>query len=403
LTLKVYDYVIVGAGILGLAVARELVKREPATSVLVLEKEAMLGAHGSGRNSGVLHSGIYYPAGSLKARVCGSGAKAMADYCLENRLPFARVGKVIVPATEADDPQVDLLYTRAQANGAKVTLIDSQELAQLEPECRSATGRGLYSPDTAVVDPIAILKHLGRELNQKGVAIRFGESVSAADPQRSSVTSSGATFGYRHLINASGQFADRVAHLFQVGAHFTMIPFKGLYYRLREHSGIRVNGLIYPVPDLNVPFLGIHTVKVITGGTFFGPTAVPAFGRAHYRGLYGIEPLEALHIAHRLLQQYFLNEQNFRQFAHREAARFLKHSFAKAAQAIVPRLKADHLESSNKVGIRAQLLDRQSHKLVMDFVVAKGDNTTHILNAVSPGFTSAFSFAEFIVNGLFSP
>ena len=261
------------------------------------------------------------------------------------------------------------------------------------------TSRALYSPETAVIDPHAVLEHVANDIRQNGVHIQFNSPVKNADPDKNYVeVNSGKQFTYDRLFNAAGQFTDRIAHLFDAGKRYTLLPFKGFYYRLSKNSNLRINGLIYPVPDLNVPFLGVHSVKIITDEIYFGPTAVPAFGREHYQGLKGIEFQDGAAISYHLVQQYLRNKQGFRQFVHEEAGRFLKRKFVEAAQALIPRLKSEHLEASDKVGIRAQLLDREKHELVMDFLIERKGNTVHVMNAVSPAFTSAFEFAKYIVS-----
>jgi len=382
-----------------LSVARELGAREPGASLLVSEKESRPGCHASGRNSGVLHSGIYYPSGSVKAKVCGEGAKEMAAYCKANDLPILNVGKVIVPTREEDDPQVDLLYQRAQANGVRIDLIDAHDLKEIEPEARTATGRALYSPGTAVIDPLAILSHIRKGLEQAGVTFCFDSSCSGADPDRSTVAFREECVCYGHLFNATGAYADRIAKMFGVGEQYTLLPFKGRYFRLRPDAGIHINGLIYPVPNLDVPFLGVHSVKNIKGDIYFGPSAMPALGRENYHGMEGFDLRDSGQICARLLEQYWFNKQGFRQLLQEEAGRLFQSRFAAAAQKLVPRVTASALVPSSKVGIRPQLLDIKSHELVMDFLVENKGNTTHVLNAISPAFTSAFSFSRLVVDG----
>jgi len=390
--------VVVGAGIVGLALARELRVRHPAARIVVLEKEAALGAHASGRNSGVLHSGIYYAAGSLKAALCAQGGRELAAYCSEHRLPIARSGKVIVPTCPAEDPALDLLFERARHNGARAELVDARQLDELEPDASSATGRALYVPDTAVVDPQVLLGHLALALATAGVDVVLGRQVEAIDARRGWLRAGNRELYYGHLFNAAGLHADRVARACGAGGRYGMLPFKGLYYRLLPESGIRIAGLIYPVPDLQVPFLGVHITKEIDGTVLVGPTAAPALGREHYRGVQGIRPVEAAGILLRLLDLYACDAQGFRRFAHTEALRFLKPRFVAAARALLPRLRSEHLTRSRRVGIRAQLVDRVAHSLVMDFVVEPAERSTHILNAVSPAFTSAFPFARLVLD-----
>ena len=394
-----YDLIILGAGITGLSVARQKALDEPDCKILIIEKEYKVGMHGSGRNSGVLHSGIYYPSSTLKAKFCAEGSKLMSQYCEDHNLPILRCGKIILPTKIADESQIDLLHDRGLANGASVEIISQKEIREIEPEASTIAQRALYSPNTSVVDPCKILEKIQFELINSGVTILFNEKVVSAIPDENMIkTNRGNNFEYGHLINCTGQYSDVVSKVFNVGKKYTLLPFKGLYYGLNKNSNIRLNGLIYPVPDLNVPFLGIHSVKLVDGSVYFGPTAVPAFGREHYQGFKGVNIKDATSISYHLLRQYISNKQGFRSYTHQEMHRFLKSEFLKSMQKLIPKLSNSDLVVSEKAGIRAQLLDTKSNELVMDFLVERVDNTTHVLNAVSPAFTSAFSFAKYILN-----
>jgi L-2-hydroxyglutarate oxidase LhgO len=393
-----YDFAVIGAGITGLAIARSLLNIHPGARIGVFEKEPQLGAHGSGRNSGVLHSGIYYPENSLKAKFCANGSKQLTAFCEEHGLPISRMGKVIVPTRPEQDPQIDLLHARSMHNGAEVRIIDRQQLKEIEPESASATDRALYSPETAVIEPLLVLKKLNQLLQSEGVSFHYATRLEKALPdQNCFITQTSDRINYRTLFNAAGQHADRIAHLFGTADQYTLLPFKGMYFSLAPQSGIHLNGLVYPVPDLNVPFLGVHSVKKISGEVYFGPTAIPALGRENYIGLKGLEPAEAARICGNLAIQYWKNLQGFRNYAHEEAGRFVKSRFAEAARVLIPRLQTHHLIPSAKVGIRAQLLNTKTRQLEMDFLVHTHGNTVHVLNAVSPAFTSAFPFAEHVV------
>ncbi len=394
-----FDLIVIGAGITGLSVAREKIQSNPDCRILIIEKEHKIGMHGSGRNSGVLHSGIYYPVDTLKAKFCAEGSKLMSEYCNENGLPILKCGKVILPTKIEDESQIDLLYDRGVTNGALVKIISQEELSEIEPESRTVSGRALYSPNTSVVDPHAILNKIKSDLKKSGVKILFNEKIIRANPDESTIeTNKGNSFKYNHLINCTGQYSDVVSKVFGVGRQYTLLPFKGFYYGLSKSSNIKLNGLIYPAPDLNMPFLGIHSVKLVDGSVYFGPTAIPAFGREHYQGFKGINIKDASSISYHLLKQYISNKKGFRAYTHQESSRFFKSEFLRSMQKIIPGLSYDDLVSSKKVGIRAQLLNTDSNELVMDFLVEKVDNTTHVLNAVSPAFTSAFSFAKYILN-----
>jgi L-2-hydroxyglutarate oxidase len=388
------DFAIIGGGIVGLTVARALAQRKAGT-IVVFEKEPAVAAHASGRNSGVLHSGIYYAEGSLKARICAEGARRMAAYCDERGLPIRRVGKLILPTQREDGGLLEMLQARGKANGAQFELVDEARIREIEPDAHSADGRGLYNPETAVVEPAPVVEGIAAELRDLGVTVRTGCEAKPVGDR--TLVVAGERVSYGHLINAAGAYADRVAHAMGVGARYRILPFKGAYYKLREGAGVRVNGLIYPVPDLRIPVLGVHTTRTVSGGVYLGPTASPALGRENYRGLQGFSAVDATAIAGRVAQQYLRNIGGFRSYLHREASRMLKPGFLKAARALLPRLEGGDLLPSNKVGIRAQLLDTEKGALEMDFVVEDGPHSTHVLNAISPAFTASFPFAELVL------
>ncbi len=392
------DFLIIGSGIVGLSMAKVLRERFPDAKVCILEKEASVGKHASGRNSGVLHSGIYYPPNSLKGKLCVEGAQALREYCAEYQLPLDTIGKVLVPTTLEEDQYLETLRERGVANGATVEIINESALHRLEPVTRSFSGRALHSPRAAVFDPLSILLHLQQKLTSQGVEIAFQQKVTSATPEKRQVTThQGIVYQFGHLINTAGLQADIIAKQFDIGTNFALIPFKGLYYELRPDSPIRFNGLVYPVPDLRIPFLGVHFTKAVSGKVYAGPTAIPAFGRENYKGLENIDWQELPGIAYHLANQYRLNHQGFRAYTHQEAFRFFKHNFLNAAKALVPSLKSSDLLQSAKVGIRPQLLNKKDQTLVMDFLVESGPHSTHVLNAVSPAYTSAFAFARLVV------
>jgi len=394
-----YDYVIIGAGILGLTIAHELSNQDASASILLLEKESSIGKHGSGRNSGVLHSGVYYPENSLKAKFCADGAKTMIKFCVENDLPLNRLGKIIVPLKESDDSQLKLLFSRAKKNKANVSLIDDKQINEIEPEAYSITGQALYSPDTAVVEPKLILNKLLEKLVNRGVRVLFDQEVKSADPEKSMINTEAYSVSYGFLYNVSGQCIDKVSKLFGVGNEYITIPFKGKYYKLdKTKSDLKINGLIYPVPDLNVPFLGIHSVKTISNEVYFGPSAIIALGRENYHGLDNVEIKDAIINGFYLAGQYIKDKQGFRQYAANEMGRLFKHGFVESVRQMIPGVNENSLAACDKVGIRAQLFNVDTKELVMDFLFKKEENTLHVLNAVSPAFTSSFSMAKHLVS-----
>ena len=391
------DFVVIGAGILGLSIASKLYDQYPNAKIIVIEKENAVGLHASGRNSGVLHSGIYYPPESLKANLCTRGSRMMLQYCKEHALPFSQLGKVIIPTSTSDADTLKLLYERGMANGVQVDFINESQLRELEPATHSVTGNALFVAETTVVDPLAIVQHLYEDLRAKGVVFHLNACCRKINIRARKIELGTMELSYRHLVNTAGLYADKIAEICGIKNKYTMLPFKGLYYELSKQSTIKVNRLIYPVPDMNVPFLGVHFTKTVYGKIYAGPTAIPALGREQYSGLKGMKLGEAANALYHLFRQYKLDQQGFRTYAHNEIARFLKPKFVSAAKLLIPATTMQDLALSKKVGIRAQLLDISNRKLVMDFLTEQTNNETHILNAVSPAFTSAFSFSDYVV------
>ena len=391
------DYVIIGAGIGGLSLARELKIQYPNARIAVIEKEARIGLHASGRNSGVLHAGIYYKPESLKAMCCLEGSRAMAAYCDEHQLPISRVGKIIVTTKPDEAPILETLQQRATQNGAKVRLITRAELKEIEPEAYSATDHALFSPETSVVDPRAILAHIYESLIDQDVIFYFNQKNTSIDTNKKQLVLTSELLSYGHLFNTAGLYADDIAKRCGLQEQYTMIPFKGLYYEMASQTSIKINHLIYPVPDMHVPFLGVHFTKGIDGKIYLGPTAIPVLGREHYTGFNGMNFKEAISTFSSLAPLYIQNKQGFRTYAHQEIPRFLKSRFVASARALVPSITSQDLVSSKKVGIRAQLFDLEKKELAMDFIIRSTKSETHVLNAVSPAFSSAFSFCKRVI------
>ena len=394
---KECDYLIVGAGIVGLTIAWELKKRYPFSIVTIIEKEQAVGLHASGRNSGVLHSGIYYGSDTLKAKVCSSGAIMMQEFADEFNIVCNRSGKIIIATSWSDLPTIDQLLKNAQENGIKAERIDEQEIKNIEPHA-SPYQTGIYSPDTAVIDSKAVVKKLYSLLKEQGVKFELSSPLLEQNEQEQTVTTANGKISYSYLYNCAGANADRVARLFGKGLDYTMIPFKGIYYKLKAESNHLVNSSIYPVPDINLPFLGVHLTRVINGDVYVGPTAIPAFGRENYGILQGMELKEGVKISSELISMYLKNKSNFRLLVHTEIRKYLKPWFLQSAQKLVAELKSEDLIPSDKVGIRPQLVNTKTKKIEMDYIIEKTENSMHILNSISPAFTSSFAFAEWIVD-----
>ncbi|MGE0526027.1 MAG: L-2-hydroxyglutarate oxidase [Bdellovibrionales bacterium] len=391
-----FDFVVVGAGIVGLTIARELARRK-AGRILVLEKERHVGAHASGRNSGVVHAGIYYSADSLKAQFCVRGHKLLLDYVETHQLPVLKCGKVIVATKPETVSGLDILWGRAQANGVVVKRLSLEELREIEPSAHSH-GWAIWSPHTAVVDSKAVLHRLTQEIQECGVHIQYDQEVRTIDPQHRRLRTSTQTFDYGFLINAAGVYADRIAHQFGVGLHYRVLPFKGLYWKADPSFTARVRGLIYPVPDVNMPFLGIHITKTVQNEVLFGPTAIPAFGRENYSLAGGLDLIESPIIAAHLMRMLLHNSNNIRRYVREEVSRYAPARFLAEIQRLAPEVERTHVGGFYKVGIRPQLMDLRQRKLEMDFVIEDGRDSLHVLNAISPAFTCALAFAPYVTD-----
>jgi L-2-hydroxyglutarate oxidase LhgO len=391
------EILIVGGGIIGLTLARELASRG-RTGIVVLEKEEALGKHASGRNSGVLHAGIYYAPDSMKARSCLAGNRLMKAYCRGRGLPLVEGGKVVVARTEAELPVLEELHRRATANGARVEMIDERQLGDLEPMARTV-GKALWSKDTAVVDPKAVLGSLREDLAAAGVEIVTGCRFAGLDGPGAARTTRGPV-AFQRLVNAAGAHCDEVARAFGVGRHLRLIPFKGIYRKLRPGGSFPVNGNIYPVPDIRNPFLGVHFTRSVHGDVYVGPTAIPAFGPENYGLLRG-----AGAGALRILAEdatLFLRNARFREVALTEPRKYLPAYFHGDAARLVKSYDRSLFERAEKVGIRPQLVDWRTKELVMDFLVVAGDGAVHVLNPISPAFTSSMELARTVASAHFA-
>jgi (S)-2-hydroxyglutarate dehydrogenase len=393
-----YDYLIIGGGIVGLTVAREIAERAMG-SVAVLEKEPALGAHGSGRNSGVIHAGIYYKAHTLRARICRDGARRMRDFAEERDLPWKKNGKVIVATAPETVPQIDVLLERATANGLEVEKITPEELRRIEPEARTHEA-ALYSPDTAVIDPRTVLAAVRVELERLGVSLLLGRGATGVDEAHRTVRTDGGSIGFGTLINTAGLHADHVAGWMGVGRGYQILPFKGLYRALSAEASARFRGNIYPAPDLRLPFLGVHITPDAYGGVMVGPTAIPAFGRENYGWLEGLEAREGARMLQALGIMLTYDRQGMRSLVRAEVGRYTAAGFLREARSLAPGLRAEDIEGVCKVGLRSQLVDRKTKELVNDYVMERTRHSLHVLNAISPAFTSAFSLAEVIVEAV---
>lgn len=384
----------------GLSIANQILEKGLSKKVVIIDKESELGMHSSGRNSGVLHAGIYYKPDSLKARVCVKGARRLKEWVLERKLTLNLCGKVIVPQNIELDGQLDKLFSRGKLNGAEVSLINEKQLREIVPCARSSSGRALWSPNTCVVKPIEILNCMENELKSRGVQIIKGEKIIHIFKKKKALKlSNDEILNYEFLINCAGLQADRIAHQFGIGENYQILPFRGLYWELKNSAPFKINTNLYPVPDLNVPFLGIHfTPNADKSKITIGPTALLAFGRENYRGIQNFEPIMAFNNIMLLSKHFLLNNGNFRKYVKEQSLLSLTPFLLNSAKKLIPEIQYKHIKLSNKVGIRAQLFNKDTSQLVDDFLYIKEESSIHILNAISPAFTASFELADLIIS-----
>lgn len=392
-----FDIVIIGAGIVGLSTARELKRRHPNLSIAIVEKEPRAGAHASGRNSGVMHCGIYYGADTLKAKVCAAGAKRMGEFATEHGIAYSQSGKLVLAVDEAQLPTVDRLLKNARDNGIRAEKISAEEAAKIEPYAAPGVA-AIYCPDTAVIDSPSVVAKLAEQLAARGITFFYHAPVTGVDVPNKTLTTPQGSISYGYLINCAGAFADTVARQFGCAGDYVLIPFKGIYWKLSEAANAKVRANIYPVPDVSMPFLGVHLTRVISGDVYLGPTAIPALGRENYNGTQGISAKESARIFAMLAGMYWRNENNFRRLSHVELGKYSKQRFFRTAKKLMPSLTMEDMVPTKKAGIRPQLVKRSTGKLEMDYIFESTPDSLHVLNTISPAFTSAFAFAEMIAD-----
>jgi L-2-hydroxyglutarate oxidase LhgO len=390
-----FDVGVVGAGLVGLSVARALTERFPGLSLVVFDKEDDVARHQSSHNSGVVHSGLYYKPGSLKARLCVEGRKAVYDLCETEGIAYSRSGKLVIATEPAEIPALDELERRGTANGlVGMKRIGPDEIREVEP---AAIGiAALAVPEAGVADFPGIARHLGDWLTASGASIMTRSEVRAISNLDGNVevVAGDRRFSVRALVNCAGLHSDRVAALAGVRSEVRIVPFRGEYYRLRDDAGHLVRALIYPVPDPRFPFLGVHFTRRVDGSVEVGPNAVLALGREHYRGVAPDWSELGTILAHpgfrRLAMRHWLSGTS--EMLNSRSTRL----YARLARRLVPGLRREHLEAGG-AGVRAQAVDR-SGKLVDDFVIEKAGNTVHVLNAPSPGATASIAIGRHLAD-----
>ena len=388
------DFLIIGGGVVGISIARELKRKHPGASVTLIEKEPKAGLHGSGRNSGVIHAGFYYSADSLKAKLTRAGNIALTGYCETKGIPLNRCGKLVVAKDAADLPQLDELLRRGAANGVPLESLSEEQARAIEPRVKTHE-RAIFSPTTSTADPQLVISAMEADALAEGIMI-FHETPYLGRKGSAILTARGA-FEAGHVTNAAGLYADRVARDFGFSERYRILPFKGLYLYSNEPAGsFRTN--IYPVPDLRNPFLGVHFTIKADGHAKIGPTAIPAFWREQYRGLDNFSFGEFVEVLFREAGLMLSANFDFRKLAIEELQKYSQPHLVSLAAKLAHGVQVSDYTRWGKPGIRAQLIDIKSRKLEMDFVIEGDAKSTHVLNAVSPGWTCSIPFAGYVVD-----
>jgi L-2-hydroxyglutarate oxidase len=388
-----YDIAIIGAGIVGLATAMDLATRRPDLRIVVLEKESGVAAHQTGHNSGVIHAGLYYKPGSLKAQMAVEGARRMVDFCQEHELPYELCGKVVVATSEEEVPRLEELHRRGTENGVPgLTRITAEEIAEYEPH---ATGvAGLWSPNTGIVDYLAVTQKYAEIVKEHGGEIRLNTEVIAISQaaERIILQTSKQEVQSRFLINCAGLQSDLIAKMMGSTQGVRIVPFRGEYHKLTPGSQKLVRGLIYPVPDPRFPFLGVHFTKKIDGSVEAGPNAVLAFAREGYKKT----DISLGHVLGLLTFPGFwaMTAQYWRMGLGEMYRSWNKRAFVDALRTLLPELAMDDVAPGG-AGIRAQAMDNKG-KLLDDFSFIDSPRAIHVLNAPSPAATASIVIGEAI-------
>jgi len=387
-----YDIAIIGGGIVGLATARALGERTPGARLVILEKEAKLATHQTGNNSGVIHSGIYYKPGSYKAKLCVEGKGLMLEFCQKHGIRVDHVGKVIVATSQAELPRLQTLYERGVANGVPVEMLEPAQLREIEPH--AAALRAIRSPSTAIVDYKEVCAAMTRELTARGVVIETGARVTsiARTAGALDIVTPRTVVRARRLVNCAGLYSDVVARMAGARVDVRIIPFRGEYYMIRPERQDIVRGLIYPVPDPEFPFLGVHLTRTVHGEVEAGPNAVLAFAREGYR--FGrVSPSE---LAGTLAYRGFwrMARRYWRMGSYEMYRSLSKDAFVRALQRLVPILRSEDVTRGG-AGVRAQAVSPDG-SLVDDFRIVAEADAIHVLNAPSPGATASLAIGRHI-------
>jgi L-2-hydroxyglutarate oxidase LhgO len=385
------DVLIVGAGVVGFSIGSALLEAKPGLTVTVIDKEPLLGVHASGRNSGVLHAGFYYSPDSLKAKFCREGNDELKSLCQRHRIPVESTGKVVVARDEEENSRLDGLFQRGTTNGVDLELLEESELFRLEPLARTHE-RFLWSPNTAISDPKQVIAAMRNDFQSRGGVVILAKKIKFERTIDGLTVNGHPATVY---VNAAGAQSDRLARRVGLARDYAMVPFMGVYRSIsRERLPIR--RLVYPVPHPVNPFLGVHFTLTLDNKVKIGPTAIPILGREQYsltKGWSVSDSIQALKASVALVKG---EAHNFSQLVKSELPKLLQSNLIRESSSLVPEATSVKGWKKRPPGIRSQLVNLKTGRLEQDFIVDTFANSVHVLNAVSPGWTSSIPFGRWV-------
>jgi L-2-hydroxyglutarate oxidase LhgO len=393
---KKFDFVVIGAGIVGLSIGNSLLQKYPKAHVLVADKEDSLGAHASGRNSGVLHAGFYYSPDSLKAKFCRDGNRALREVIARHSIEIRETGKVVVTKSLDELPRLEKLYERGIQNGVDIKLLPASELPNYEP-LAITHGQFLWSPTTAVSNPHDVIKAMANDFIDNGGKIELGSEVTLDSNEE--VFLNLEKIDCTEVINAAGVNAIHIAHKFGVGKEYSLLPVLGLYKTIPDVS-LPLKTLVYPVPNPANPFLGVHFTLTTDHKIKIGPTAIPVMGREQYKFSQGFDKKDLKQSISAVIALGRNSLPDLFSLALTEFPKISTRNLLKGGSELVPLVSETSGWTIKEPGLRAQLVNKTTGQFEQDFVVRRSGKITHILNAVSPGWTASIPFSDWVVKNL---
>ena len=389
---------IIGSGIVGLTLAYEIAHNNSECEITIFEKEDNSLKHGTGRNSGVIHSGIYYTPNSLRSNLCIEGARLMKNFIREHHLYLNQCGKLLLPRNPKEIKSLNLLFERSKEVGVKTIKLNSkEEILKIEPNCNPLFDEALFIQDTAIGDPKEVTTKLLEILSDKKVTILYQHEISNVNSEKSTISVNNEIFEFDNIINAAGLYSDKIAKISNLKTNYSSLPFKGKYWSVKTPIDSELpKTLLYPVPNISHPFLGIHTVYDQKGNFYLGPSSTPVFGKEAYKSFQNFNFFEFISLLFKFTIKIIKNENKLRNLAISEFRNLFLFHIRNSTKLYFKSSLNISLSESAKVGIRSQIFDNQSKTLFNDFVVVKQKKTIHILNAISPAWTSSFAMAKHI-------